>query len=161
MRKFIYYLGMFSGIVLLGILALMSGEVIFRYLFNKPILGTVEISSYLLVIFCFTGMAFTQSQGGHIKIELVTLKFGPGLQRTLRIITLMLSLAVFIVITWQMAGAFWKSWEMQEVRWGALPLPVWPVKFMIAFGSLTLCLQLILNIIDEIRKKVASPGRNG
>jgi len=145
---------------LLGILALMSAEVFARYLFNKPILGTVEISSYLLVIFCFTGIAFVQSQKGHICIELVTHKFPDSLQRILRIITLILSLATFIVITWQMAIAFWKSWEMQEVRWGALPLPVWPVKFMIAFGSFTLCLQFLLNIIDEIRKKLTLSGRS-
>jgi len=160
LRKFIYYLGVFSGIVLLGILALMSAEVFFRYLFNKPILGTVEISSYLLVIFCFTGIAFVQSQKGHIHIELVTQKLPDSLQRILRIITLILSLATFIVITWQMAIAFWKSWEMQEVRWGALPLPVWPVKFMIAFGSFTLCLQLVLNIVDEIKNKITLPGRS-
>ncbi|OPY71878.1 MAG: 2,3-diketo-L-gulonate TRAP transporter small permease protein YiaM [Syntrophorhabdus sp. PtaU1.Bin058] len=160
MRRFIYYLGIFSGIVLLGILALMSGEVIFRYFFNKPILGTVEISSYLLVIFCFTGIAFTQSQRGHINIELVTLRFPEGTQRMLRIITLILSLTTFMIITWQMAAAFWKSWEMQEVRWGALPLPVWPVKFMIAFGSLSLCLQLLLDIVDEIRNKITLPGRS-
>jgi TRAP-type C4-dicarboxylate transport system permease small subunit len=160
MRKFIYYLGIFSGIVLLGILALMSGEVIFRYLFNKPILGTVEISSYLLVIFCFTGVAFTQSQRGHINIELVTQRLPASLQRTLRIITLILSFVTFVVVTWQMAGAFWKSWEMQEVRWGALPLPVWPVKFMIAFGSLTLCLQFLLDIYDEIRNKITLPRRS-
>jgi TRAP-type transport system small permease protein len=158
MRKFIYYLGMFSGVVLFGILALMSGEVISRYLFNKPILGTVEISSYLLVIFCFTGIAFTQSHHGHINIELVTQSLPARFQRILKIITLLLSLAVFVVITWQMVIAFWKSWEMQEVRWGALPLPVWPVKFMIAFGSFTLCFQLLLNVVDEIRNKITSPG---
>ena len=160
MRKFIYYLGIFSGIVLFGILALMSGEVIFRYLFNQPILGTVEISSYLLVIFCFTGVAFTQSQRGHINIELVTQRLPVSLQRTLRIIVLILSLATFVVITWQMSIAFWKSWEMQEVRWGALPLPVWPVKFMIAFGSLTLCLQFLLDIYDEIKNKITLPKRS-
>ena len=145
---------------MLGILALMSAEVFARYLFNKPILGTVEISSYLLVIFCFTGMAFVQSQKGHICIELVTQRLPTSLQCTLRIITLILSLVTFVVITWQMAGAFWKSWEIQEVRWGALPLPVWPVKFMIAFGSFTLCLQFLLNIVDEIRNKLKLPRRS-
>jgi len=150
---------MFSGAVLLGILALMSAEVFARYLFNKPILGTVEISSYLLVIFCFTGMAFVQSQRGHINIELVTQKLPTGFQRTLRIIMLILSLVIFAVITWQMTIAFWKSWEMQEVRWGALPVPVWPVKFMIAFGSFTLCLQFLLDIFDEIKNKMLPHGR--
>lgn len=149
MRRFIHYLGIFSGIVLLSILALMSAEVVFRYALNKPILGTVEISSYLLVIFCFTGMAFTQSQKGHISLELVTQRLSPGINHLLRIVTSVLSLTIFAVITWQTSLAFWKSWEIQEVRWGALPLPVWPVKFMVAFGSLVLCFQLVINLVDE------------
>lgn len=151
MRRFIYYLGIFSGFVLLSILALMSAEVIFRYAFNMPILGTVEISSYLLVIFAFTGIAFTQSQRGHINIEIVTQCLPRRVSYVLRIVTLILSLAVFVVITWQTALGFWKSWEMQEVRWGALPLPVWPVKFVITFGSLVLCLQFLLDLVDEVR----------
>jgi TRAP-type C4-dicarboxylate transport system permease small subunit len=150
MKRFIYYLGMFSGFVLLGILALMSAEVVCRYFFNAPILGTVEISSYLLVVFCFTGMAFVQSQKGHINIEFVTQRLSKKTNRVLRVITLTLSLAVFVVMFWQTSVAFWKSWLIQEVRWGALPLPVWPVKFMISFGLLVLCLQLCLDLIDEI-----------
>jgi len=31
-----------------------------------------------------------------------------------------------------------------EVRWGALPLPIYPVKFIVAAGSLGLCVQLHL-----------------
>lgn len=160
MKKFVYWLSIFSGIVLLCILALMTAEVVFRYFFNQPILGTVEISPYLLVIFCFTGIAYTQSERGHINIELVTRKLPAGLQRALRIISLILSLATFVVITWQMTIAFWNSWEIQEVRWGALPLPVWPVKFMIAFGSFTLCLQFLSNIVDEFRNKITLAGRS-
>ncbi len=62
MRKFIYFLGMFGGFVLLAILGLMSAEVIFRYFFNKPILGTVEISAYLLVIFGIVAMYFLSAE---------------------------------------------------------------------------------------------------
>ena len=151
MKRFVHWLSVFSGIVLLCILALMTAEVLFRYAFNKPILGTVEISCYLLVIFGFTGMPYTQSQKAHIAIDLITLQLSPRTNHVLAIITLLLSLATFAVITWQTATAFWLSWEMQEVRWGALPLPVWPVKFMIAFGSLVLCIQFVADIVEEIR----------
>jgi TRAP-type C4-dicarboxylate transport system permease small subunit len=151
MRRFIYYLGIMSGIVLLSILAIMSAEVFFRYFLNRPILGTVEISSYLLVVFGFTGMAWTQSKKGHIIIELVIEKFSKRTNHVLRIICLILSLAIFVIITWQTSIAFWRSWEIQEVRWGALPLPVWPVKFVVAFGSLILCIQFVIDIVDEVR----------
>ena len=156
MKRFIYYLSVFSGVVLLCILALMTAEVVFRYAFNMPILGTVEISSYLLVIFGFTGMAYTQSQKGHIEIDLITQQLSSRANHVLRLVSLFLSLAAFAAITWQTASAFWTSWEIQEVRWGALPLPVWPVKFIVAFGSFILCIQFVMDIIEEFKRPGAS-----
>jgi TRAP-type C4-dicarboxylate transport system permease small subunit len=157
MRRFIDFLGIFSGFVLLTILTLMSAEVISRYLFNRPILGTVEISSYLLVIFAFTGMAFTQSRKGHIQVDFVTHQLSQSANRLLRISSLILSLTVFMFVTWQSAIGFWKSWQLNEVRWGALPLPVYPVKFVVAFGSMILCIQFILDIFDELKKRSYGP----
>jgi len=157
MRRFIRSLGFFSGCALLAILILMSAEVFFRYLLNRPILGTVEVSAFLVVIFGFTGMAFTQSEKGHISIELVTDQLSPRTNRLLRIISLILSLAVFVIIAWQCSMAFWKSWLLKEVRWGALPVPVYPVKFVVAFGSIVLCVQFILDIFDEIKKRAHGP----
>jgi hypothetical protein len=45
---------------------------------------------------------------------------------------------------------------MREFRWGALPLPIYPVKFVVVAGSLLLCIQLVINIIDEYRYKAFS-----
>ncbi len=156
MKKFVNGLSVFSGIVLLCILALMTAEVVFRYLFNQPVLGTVEISSYLLVIFGFTGMAYTQSQRAHIEIDLITMQLSARPKHILRIITLFLSLAACALMAWQTSIAFWTSWQIQEVRWGALPLPVWPVKFVIAFGLLVLCLQFVVDIVHEIKNPYES-----
>jgi len=155
MRRFIHALGLFSGFVLISIMVLMCSEVFCRYLLHKPILGTVEISSYLLVVFVFSGMAYTQSIDGHIKIELVTERLSPKIQYVLRITALLMAFFVFLIITWRTAHGFWRSWQIKEVRWGALPLPVYPVKFVVAAGSFTLCLQLMINVIDEIRGKLS------
>jgi len=151
MRHLINILGIGSGTVLLTILALMCAEVFCRYVLNKPILGTVEISEYLLVLFVFSGMAYTQSISGHIKIDLITLQLPPTVQGALKIVSLLLALCVFGFISWETTKAFLISWQIKEVRWGALPLPVWPVKFVVAAGSVILCLQFVIDIADEFR----------
>jgi TRAP-type C4-dicarboxylate transport system permease small subunit len=154
MRRLVYWLGLLSGFVLLVIMGLMCAEVFCRYFLHKPILGTVEISSYLLVLFVFSGVSYTQSIDGHIRIDLLTSRLSDQSQKLLRLAALMMALAVYGVITWRTSRAFLLSWQMGEVRWGALPLPVYPVKFFVAFGSLVLCIQFIISIFDECRYKL-------
>jgi TRAP-type C4-dicarboxylate transport system permease small subunit len=159
MRKFISWLGMLSGAILVLIMMLMCAEVFCRYFLNKPILGTVEISAYSLVFFVFCGVAYTQSIGGHIKIDMFTRCLNEDLQRLLRIIACLLALCVFILIARQSAIAFWKSWQMNEVRWGALPLPIYPVKGVVAFGSFILCIQFAIDIIDNLKHRPNAPEK--
>ena len=157
-RRTVYILGIASGVALVLVMGLMCSEVFCRYALNRPILGTVEISEYILVFIVFSGIAYTQLIGGHIKIEVVTERLSPKVQHILRIIALAVALSIFAIIAWQTAQAFWESWLVKEVRWGALPLPVWPVKFVVPAGSLLLCLQFIINIIDEVRQRLTVPG---
>jgi TRAP-type transport system small permease protein len=151
MRKIIASLGMISGFVLVLIMGLMCAEVFGRYFFNYPILGTVEISSYLLVLFVYCGTSYTQSVDGHIKIDLVTSRIPPRWMKFCKVASHLLSLAVFSLITRQAALAFWKSWQIGEVRWGAVPLPIYPVKFIVAMGALMLCIQLLIDVIDTLK----------
>ena len=153
MRKIINWLGMLSGFILVLTMLLMCAEVFCRYVLNQPILGTVEISAYLLVFFVFCGISYTQSIDGHIKIDLFTRRLPEKWQRILRMIACVLALFVFVLITRQASLAFWKSWLMGEVRWGALPLPIYPVKGIVAAGSLILCVQFVIDIIDELRHR--------
>jgi TRAP-type C4-dicarboxylate transport system permease small subunit len=143
---------MISGIVLVFIMALMCAEVFCRYFLHKPILGTVEISSYMLVLFVFSGMAYTQSIDGHIRIDFLTERMPQKAQHILKLISLIFALLVFIIISWKTGNAFWRSWLLREVRWGALPLPVYPIKFVVFSGSFLLCVQLAIDIYDQYKE---------
>lgn len=152
-RHLVYTLGIASGITLMLIMGLICSEVFCRYALNRPILGTVEISEHMLVFIVFAGLAYTQSVGGHIKIEVVTRHLPPRAQHILRIIALVIALLIFATIAWRTGQAAWESWQIKEVRWGALPLPTWPVKFAVPVGSLLLCLQLIIDLVAETRQR--------
>ena len=148
-RRAIAILGMVSGRALLLVVGLICSEVLLRYAFNRPILGSVEITEYMLVFIVFFGMAYTQSVAGHIKIEVIPDHLSPKLQHILRIVSLIVALGIFAIITWKTAQGFWESWQVKEVRWGAVPLPIWPVKFVVPAGTLMLCVQFIINLVDE------------
>ena len=95
-RLLINSLGSLSGIAIAVIMFLICAEVVFRYGFNNPILGTVEISEYMLVCIVFLGLGYTQLIKGHIRIELVLERLPEKLQHILRIVALFVGLAIFI-----------------------------------------------------------------
>lgn len=149
-KRIVSHLGMVSGIALMGVMGLMCTEVFCRYVLHSPILGTVEVSEQILVFVVYLGIAYTQQIDGHIRIEVVTELLSPRVRHILRIFALLVALGVFALITWRSGMTFWEAWLIKEVRWGALPLPTWPVKGIVPVGSFILCLQFITDIIDEL-----------
>ncbi len=144
------FFGLIGGAALLIVVGLMTAEVFCRYALHSPILGTVEYSQYLLVLVIFASLAYTQQKDKNLRIEIVTERLSPKFQRILLIISLVVALAVFMIITWRSAVVFLDSWVIQEVRYGAIPIPIWPAKLAVLVGSFLLTLQLITDLIRQV-----------
>ncbi len=62
-----------------------------------------------------------------------------------------LGLGTYCVMAWQASSLSWKSLLMKEYGGGIIPVPIWPGKLLFAFGIVVLCLQLILDVISNVR----------
>ena len=62
------YIGMF---LLIPMMLITAGDVIGRAVWSKPIPGTVELSSYMLVFFILLGVAYTQQVKGHVRVSML------------------------------------------------------------------------------------------
>ena len=62
------YIGM---ALLIPMMLLTTGEVLGRAVWNKPIPGTLELSSYMLAVFILLGLAYTQQVKGHVRVEML------------------------------------------------------------------------------------------
>ncbi|MBN1365514.1 MAG: TRAP transporter small permease [Syntrophaceae bacterium] len=151
MRKIINLCALLSGILLLVIMGIISAEVVCRYFLHNPIIGVVEVSEFILIFIIFGSLAYTQSLDGHIRIELVTNNLSLRYQKILRIVALVLSFCIMALIAIQTGKGFWASWEIREVRWGIVPLPMYLVKFMVSSGCFLLCVQFVISLLDELR----------
>ena len=63
-----------NGVGLLGlvVLALVTvTDVMGRYLFNRPLLGALELSELLMVFLAFACFAYTELQNGHVEIDML------------------------------------------------------------------------------------------
>ena len=135
--------------MLLVLMLLGAGDVIGRYLFNRPIMGTLEISEILLAGIVFFGWAYSQAVRGHVRVELFFERFSPRAQAVLDSTALLLMLAFVSLVAWQSALLAIERWEAGRVM-QSLNIPMAPFLLFVPLGAFFLCLELILQIIHRI-----------
>tara|TARA_R110002124_G_scaffold54425_1_gene154754 strand:+ start:686 stop:1150 length:465 start_codon:yes stop_codon:yes gene_type:complete len=78
----------------------ITADVIFRYVFNSPMPGTITIvSHYYMAIAAFIPLAFTEQKNSHISVDVLTARMPAFLRRYLDRFAVLVSILIFGVIT--------------------------------------------------------------
>ena len=135
--------------MLLVLMVLGTADVIGRYLFNKPITGTLEISEILMAGMVFFGWPYTQAVMGHVRVDLIVSRFPRRAQALTDFISTLLALALFSLIVWrgiETAISYWHSNRTIDI----LYIPIFPFQLFVPFGAFFLCLVLIIQLLHSI-----------
>ncbi len=148
--------GVISAIATFVMMLLVVINVIGRYLFNKPLTGTLEFTESLLVLIIFLSVALTQYDGGHIRVTLLTRRLPRAWARGFSIGAMLAGAAFF---TW-CGYAAWiyaaQSYSFGEQEWGEVVFPLWPMKFVVFFGIALLAIQFVLDAVAETMMPIAA-----
>jgi len=131
------------------VMVLVTIQITARYL-ARAIPGIYESAELLMVAIVFLPLAYTQSVRGHVHMELVVNRLSPRWRNPVEMITLLLSLVVFSIITWKSGQNAYLSWRMGDVTMGLIMFPVWPSKMLVPIGSGLLCLRLLVHILGHL-----------
>jgi TRAP-type transport system small permease protein len=84
-------------VVIAGIVAV---AVVFRYVFNKPLLFSFDLAVVLFVWLVFLGLARAAHEGAHLAVDMLAASLPPPLARALDVAVrlLMIAISLFIVI---------------------------------------------------------------
>lgn len=143
--------GAAGGLAIFAMTLLVTVDVLGRYLFGKPTLVAVEMSGYMLVALIFLGLAYTESQGRHIQITLVTRRLS---QRKQRILAIIISITVgFFVgwLVWFSAGPVIQYYVLGAVSKTGTRTPLWIPGLFIPLGFALFTIQLIVNLIGKLK----------
>ncbi len=145
--KFVYHLGIYLVVPLLVVL--ISIDVALRYGFNSPLIWGNEVSALLLLLVFFSLLPYCTYQKGHIRMDLLYNKFGPGLKRSTVFLSSVCGLLFSVLLTYQ---AFISSFEMYEWNEGAemIDIPYWPFMVLVCFCSAVLTIQFIIQLLKAI-----------
>ncbi len=70
-------LGAAAAVLLFGLMALTTADVIGRYFFNRPLRGAFEITELLLLTLIFAGLPLASRAGEHVTLDFVDMLLGP------------------------------------------------------------------------------------
>jgi TRAP-type C4-dicarboxylate transport system permease small subunit len=152
-EKGIQYIGeIFTSIgevLFVALMLLGAGDVIGRYVFNKPIAGTMEISEVLMAGMVFLSWAYTQRTGGHVRVELVISRYSAQARAIANFVTLFLALVLFSAIVWQSAIIAMKCVQEHRIL-RIVEIPVGPFYFLVPVGAFFLCLEFIIHMVHLV-----------
>lgn len=147
--------GSVGMVCLAAMMFLIAADVLLRYLFNKPIMGSYELIQYMLAITVAVGLAYCGLEKGHVTLDVFTSHLPRRTRAIVDSIMGLLGLVVASLITWQTCiyiTIFRKSQLVSTV----LLIPVYPfvavVAFGIAFYGVVLVLHFLEFVLDGIRQ---------
>ena len=146
-NRFIAGVGAFF---LLPLMLLTSADVLSRDVFNHPIPGTVELSEYMLSVFILLGFAYSQQVKAHVGVSMMTSRLRPRIRLTLNIVTTLISLFIFSILAWQ----GWARGVGERTVSDMLRIPQFPFRLLIALAALLVCLELLIDFGEAVKKLV-------
>ena len=121
-------------------------DVIGRYFFHAPFSFTVELTEMGMAVLVYFGIGLVTHENGHISADFLVARLSPKPRALLALITNFLALGFVGLTIWQLwlhAMYLFQKGDLTQ-NWR---VPLWPVAFAAAFGSLFLLTGVLLQLI--------------
>jgi len=138
------------GAVLLFVLMVLGvADVIGRYVFHRPIIGTSEISQLIVGTMVFLGLGFTHLKKGNVIVDFFLVRVSSQSKTMANFATTFLNLALFSLIAWQALLAAKQCHEAGRLV-DIIHIPLAPFQLIVSLGSLVICFVLIMELVQYI-----------
>jgi TRAP-type mannitol/chloroaromatic compound transport system permease small subunit len=128
-----------------------AGNASYRFVFNDSSNGLLEIQWYLFAAIFLLCAAYTLQKNEHVRIDVVSGRFGPRGLAIIDIIgTLFFLLPMVIVVLWLSLPLVADSYKINEMSANAGGLIRWPVKILLPIAFTLLALQGVSELIKRI-----------
>jgi TRAP-type C4-dicarboxylate transport system permease small subunit len=141
--------------VLFFMMLLTIADVFLRKVFSSSILGTVEVTEFMLLILVFFALARTEVLNGHVKVDLVMGRFSERSQAMVDAITQLACFFLFGLFTWSAlvySGKMREAVEVSQDLW----LPIFPFVYVVVAGCALLSLVLLTKFFVALVKIIKS-----
>jgi TRAP-type C4-dicarboxylate transport system permease small subunit len=140
MNKWLLVIG---GIAVLALMALATGNVVFR-IFGMPFRGAYELVSFSGAVVTAFALGYTQQRKFNIVVDILSDTFPKSLKRILDGIGYLIGMIFFALVAWVIL-----RWGLRIAASGevseTLKIAYYPFIFCVALGFAVLCLTLVID----------------
>jgi len=133
-----------------GTMIITTGDVLARYVFNRPSMWADEIASYLLIAIVFLGLAQNLRQGSHIRIDVITNLLSARVRLALEVMAYAVGVAFSVVLiagTWTRFDNFWVRHITSD---SPLMTPLWISMLPVVLGAVVLGLAMVFGFMTNL-----------
>jgi TRAP-type C4-dicarboxylate transport system permease small subunit len=119
-----------------------------RYAFDSPEPYSYEFSRMFLLISFVLALAAVESRNQFIRCDLFLTRFPENVRNIiLDIISPIMGLTFFSVITWKSFGDALRALEIGQLSTSSWPVPLFPIKIFVPVGYGLICLVLLIRLV--------------
>ncbi|MDO6459673.1 TRAP transporter small permease subunit [Granulosicoccaceae sp. 1_MG-2023] len=157
------------GVVcILGLCLIIASSVFLRTFSSSGIPDEVVIVGEMMIGALILPLAFVAADRGFICVEIFTLRLGPGFQKALNVLTVVVGLIAVTPICYAAYLSMVDAYESGGYFFGLLELPKWPGQTLFFLGYFLFFIRLIdlavhdtLDLFGLIHREPAAPGNEG
>lgn len=136
------------------VMLLVGSDVFLRYVFGRPIPGTLEISELIPVILTYFGLGFTSISKRHIRTTFVLDRLdSPSIKSFIEFMSSFLMALFLSLLIWRTASEGLLSLQIKEYSQGLIPVPIYPVKVLIPVALFVSWLYYVWEIVRIFSRK--------
>lgn len=154
-ERFSKAVGWFSALLLILLLANVFFDVVMRYVFNDVSIGMQELEWHLFSMVFLFGVAYTLSQDGHVRVDVLYERFTPKTRAIIDITGVVVFLwpFCFLVADYGLGFAY-NAWDIQEQSGDPGGLTQrWIIKSMISLSFIFVLISslgFLLRSVNEL-----------
>ncbi|MFO7600163.1 MAG: TRAP transporter small permease [Candidatus Desulfacyla sp.] len=136
---------MVASASLVAMMLLTCADVLMRYAFSRPIIGTYDLVSLMGAVVVSFAMPYTMLKKGHVAVEFLIQNLSKDTQRIIETFTHLIAVSLFSVLIWQAIILAMDMKAAGEVT-PTLLLPFYPILYCMAVCFFGLCLAILVNL---------------
>lgn len=158
-----------SGLAVFSIMLFAVYSVSGRNALNRPMPGYVDWIEQLMPLIAFMGLAYTQRDGTHIRMDILVGRLKGRVLWATEWLTTLVTLIVVVLLIWGSWSHFGRSFDWNAPLWSRdssidIAIPLWPAKLLAPVAFSVLAARLALQLwgfarafLENAEKPVAVP----
>ena len=143
-------LNLIAAIVILAVMFIGVFQVFGRKLINLPVPGYVDVIEFVMTVFAFISIAYTQRLGGHVRMEIIIKRFRGRALWIVELLGTLTVIGIVAILAWYGYEHFLRAWTIGDSTID-IEIPLWPSKLLVPVAFAVLLVRLFIQLLGFLR----------